>query len=266
MVNCLKLNIQQNGLRCPALPFGKAPQATSPDGWYIQWLFFWPRSHRHLCLKQSGERFPEHRLRTHKIVPNLLSRNKAKRWPDVLNATRAHGAARCAQLCLTLHSPWTIAHPAPLSMEFSRQEEYWSRLLLPTPRDLPDPGIKFTSLESPVLAGRFFTTSAAWEVSAARKGLQICAQTEPFRRDAKHKLELTQRCQKWGRQLSPRSKNSGYHWSAHLTSFYFHRNGIRLERGRVLLHLFCTHTIVIKHQGAFKIWKPCRGFLLPTLS
>ena len=36
---------------------------------------------------------------------------------------------------------WTVAHQAPLSMEFSRQE-YWSGLPFPSPRDLPDPGIK----------------------------------------------------------------------------------------------------------------------------
>ena len=38
-------------------------------------------------------------------------------------------------------TPWTIAHQGPLSMGFSRQE-YWSRLPLPSPRDLPDPGIE----------------------------------------------------------------------------------------------------------------------------
>ena len=40
-------------------------------------------------------------------------------------------------------TPWTVAHVAPLSMEFSRQE-YWSGLLLqiPTPETLPDPGIE----------------------------------------------------------------------------------------------------------------------------
>ena len=37
--------------------------------------------------------------------------------------------------------PWTVAHQAPLSMEFSRQE-YWSELPFPSPRDLPDPGIE----------------------------------------------------------------------------------------------------------------------------
>jgi len=31
------------------------------------------------------------------------------------------------------------------------------------PGDLPEPGIKPTSLASPTLAGGFFTTSATWE-------------------------------------------------------------------------------------------------------
>ena len=40
---------------------------------------------------------------------------------------------------------WTIAHQAPVSMEFSRQE-YWSGLPFPSPGDLPDPAIKPMSL------------------------------------------------------------------------------------------------------------------------
>ena len=36
---------------------------------------------------------------------------------------------------------WTVAHQAPLSMGFSRQE-YWSGLPFPPPGDLPDPEIK----------------------------------------------------------------------------------------------------------------------------
>ena len=63
------------------------------------------------------------------------------------------------RLCAT---PWTAAHQAPLSMGFSRQE-YWSGLPCPPLGDLPDPGIKPTSLVSPALAGGFFTTSATWE-------------------------------------------------------------------------------------------------------
>ena len=58
---------------------------------------------------------------------------------------------------------WSVAHQAPLSMGFSRQE-YWRGLpCLPT-GDLSDPGIKPASLRSPALAGGFFTTSATWEV------------------------------------------------------------------------------------------------------
>ena len=38
-------------------------------------------------------------------------------------------------------TPWTVAHQAPLSMEFSRQE-YWSGLPFPSPGDLPDLGIE----------------------------------------------------------------------------------------------------------------------------
>ena len=49
--------------------------------------------------------------------------------------------------------PRTIAHQAPLSMGFSRQE-YWNGLLFPSPGDLPDPGIKSLSL---ALVGGFFT-------------------------------------------------------------------------------------------------------------
>ena len=36
---------------------------------------------------------------------------------------------------------WTIAHQAPVSMEFSSQE-YWSGWPFPSPGDLPDPGIE----------------------------------------------------------------------------------------------------------------------------
>ena len=53
-------------------------------------------------------------------------------------------------------TPWTVAHQAPLSMGFPRQE-YWSGLPFSSPGTLPDPGIEPTSLVSPALAGRFFT-------------------------------------------------------------------------------------------------------------
>ena len=47
----------------------------------------------------------------------------------------------CVQLFAT---PWTVAHQAPLSMEFSRQE-YWSGLPFPSPGYLLDLGIETSS-------------------------------------------------------------------------------------------------------------------------
>ena len=44
-------------------------------------------------------------------------------------------------------TPWTVAHQAPPSMEFSRLE-YWSGSPFSSPGDLPDPGIE---LRSPAL-------------------------------------------------------------------------------------------------------------------
>ena len=67
-----------------------------------------------------------------------------------------------AQLCLTHCNPWTVAHQAPLSMEYSRQE-HWSGLPFLSTGDL-FPRTEPTSLVFPTLAGRlFFTKRVAWE-------------------------------------------------------------------------------------------------------
>ena len=70
-------------------------------------------------------------------------------------------------VCLLGHvrlctAPWTVVHQTPLPVGFSRQE-YWSGVSFTTLGDLSDPGIRPTSLASPALAGRFFTSSATWE-------------------------------------------------------------------------------------------------------
>ena len=59
-----------------------------------------------------------------------------------------------ALLSLTLMTPWTVAHQAPLSMGFPRQE-HWNELPFPSAGHLPDPGMEPVS---PALAGGFFTT------------------------------------------------------------------------------------------------------------
>ena len=65
-------------------------------------------------------------------------------------------------MCLTLCHPMNQSPQAPLSTGFFRHG-YWSELSCPLPGDLPNPGIEPSSLMVPVLAGRFFTTSATWE-------------------------------------------------------------------------------------------------------
>ena len=54
---------------------------------------------------------------------------------------------------------WTVAHQAPLSMGFSRQED-WGGLPCPPPGDLPDPRIELEFAAAPALAGRFFTAES----------------------------------------------------------------------------------------------------------
>ena len=75
--------------------------------------------------------------------------------------------SRCSHVWLFV-TPWTVAHQAPLSMGFSRQE-YWSGLPCPPAGDLPDSGIEPATLKSPTLAGGFFTTSTIWEACEGKK-------------------------------------------------------------------------------------------------
>ena len=56
-----------------------------------------------------------------------------------------------------------VYSPPGCSVHGILQAGYWSGLPFPPPGDLPDPGIKPSSLLSPALAGGFFTTSATWE-------------------------------------------------------------------------------------------------------
>ena len=75
-----------------------------------------------------------------------------------------------AQSCPTLFvTPWTVAHQAPPSMGFSRQE-YWSGLPFPSPGDLPNPGIEPTS---PALQ--------AYALTSEPPGKPICSVSRPWR-------------------------------------------------------------------------------------
>ena len=86
----------------------------------------------------------------------------SQRLFDELHLRNAWVLSRFSHVWL-FRTPSTIAHQAPLSMEFSRQE-YWNGLPFPSPGELPNPVIEPMSLMSAALAGRFFTTSSTWGV------------------------------------------------------------------------------------------------------
>ena len=94
------------------------------------------------------------------LLCSVLERGKKKiKGPTTLMNVCAYFRFGRVRLFVT---PWTVAHQAPLSMGFSRQE-YWSGLSSPPPGDLHNPGIEPASLTFPALAGRFFTTNAILE-------------------------------------------------------------------------------------------------------
>ena len=76
-----------------------------------------------------------------------LNNEKTMKW-RILRVRACH-VLSCVCLFVT---PWTVAHQAPLSMEFS-QQEYWNGMPFPLPGDLPDPGIKPASPGSSALVG-----------------------------------------------------------------------------------------------------------------
>ena len=85
----------------------------------------------------------------------------------------------CVQLFAT---PWTIAHQAPLSLEFSRQK-YWSGLQFPSPGDCLDTRILFTFPASSTLAGRLFTTAPPYNSAIPLLGIYLKETKAVIRKD-----------------------------------------------------------------------------------
>ena len=71
-------------------------------------------------------------------------------------------------------TPWTVAHQAPQSMEFFRQE-YWSGLPFPSPGDLPNPGIKPGSpaLQAATLLSEPLPVNFFWMTRTLKKKKKI---------------------------------------------------------------------------------------------
>ena len=125
-----------------------------------EWLSrSWQLPSLHQCVLKSKKSPLENRIPTGKLAILLMARESRERLRKggrvkvcvcvyACTHTCAHTRSVLSNSCAT---PWTVAHEAPLSMEFSRQE-YWSGLQFPPSGDLPNPRIE------PALAGGFFTT------------------------------------------------------------------------------------------------------------
>ena len=85
--------------------------------------------------------------------------------------------------------------PGSLSIGFSRQE-YWSGLPCHSPGNLPSQGTEPSSLMSPALAGRFFTTSAIWE--APFKPCAVLSHSDVSDSLQHHGLKATRLLCPWG--------------------------------------------------------------------
>ena len=115
-------------------------------------------SYPHCSLESQGSASTREHLVWADIQVHYLRQGSAQLQPALCRLSSFSRVRVFAAL-------WTVAHQAPLSMGFSRQE-YWSGLPYPPPGDLPNSGIEPTSLRSPALPGGFFTTSATWEVDS----------------------------------------------------------------------------------------------------
>ena len=70
------------------------------------------------------------------VPPSTIPQLSLLPSPDLLDHVCVSGSVMS-----NLWDPWTVAHQAPLSMEFYSQE-YWSGLPFPSPGDLPNPRIE----------------------------------------------------------------------------------------------------------------------------
>ena len=131
-------------------------------------------------------------------------------------------------------TPWIVAHQAPPSMGFSRQE-YWSGLPFPCPGDLPNPGIEHRSptLQADALPseppGNLFTT---WFTNI----LDLLLRTTAWEKKKSFQNMLTDNAPRYPRAVMEMYKNDGIFMSAN-TAFILQP----IDQGVISIFKFYYH-------------------------
>ena len=99
----------------------------------------------------------------------LMAEREEELSSPLMRVKESESESEVAQSCPTLCDPWTVAHQAPPSMGFSRQE-YWGGLPFPSPGDLPDPGIE---PRSPALQAETLTSAPPGQEESEKAGLKL---------------------------------------------------------------------------------------------
>ena len=121
------------------LPSGAARRGRSGSGWRVilspvKW------SHHPSASGKGSDDFESHLciLICQHLLASTMNSGTVALWGVLIKTWKwkwSHSVVSNSVI------PWAVAHQAPPSMGFSRQE-YWSGLPFPSPGDLPDPGIE----------------------------------------------------------------------------------------------------------------------------
>ena len=89
-------------------------------------------------------------MRSQGVGHNLLTKQQQAVYESLLKLYDRYVCYDSRSVMSDSVTPWTVACQAPLSMGFSRQED-WNGLPFTSPGDLPDPGIELMAPAYPAL-------------------------------------------------------------------------------------------------------------------
>ena len=161
-------------------------------------------------------------------------------------------------------TPWTVAHQAPPSMGFSRQE-HWSGLPFPSPGDLPNPGIK---PRSPALQADTLTSEPPGKsyrevyYALVKYSFLITHLFIRFRKGLRHARHSAKHCAEGGTATLPPSSGSLRSTKASLGATIYWR----ATCGRLPTRSLCPVHSVLPASHEFRVTAPTLQTRTPNLT